>query len=251
LLRDLDATALDELLRSSRVKTARKGEFLFREGDAATEIYVLEHGRIKVALTDLRGCEVILRLATSSQAVGYIEALGGARHVVSAEAIEDSTAVAISAESLIGAILGNGTATVNGLRLLAEHVLEGWQLYQMLATEPAEQRIALMVLKLMRAGGVRDGVNTGVRLDVSHQEIAELAGTTSYTVSRVVAQWKRLGIVEVKRGRITILTPDTISALAGGIVTAVTERTIASPSHTPTPTNVRTARMTSLFLDSP
>jgi CRP-like cAMP-binding protein len=58
----------------------------------------------------------------------------------------------------------------------------------------------------------------GRELRLSHQDIAELVGTTPFTVSRIIAQWKHAGLVKVGRGRVTVLDPAALARIARRIV---------------------------------
>jgi CRP/FNR family transcriptional regulator, nitrogen oxide reductase regulator len=214
-LRGLAREDLQLLVESARTKSTRKGDLFFREGDSVAEIYVLVRGRVKLVWSDPQGHEVITRVARPGDAFGYVEALGGSARLVSAAAVEDSDAVAVSADGLVRMMTRRPAAALTGLRLLAQQVLDGWRAFQMLVTEPVERRIAQTLLKFVQP--VEDGAakQNLIELRLSHQEIAELTGTTTYTVSRIVSRWKHSGIVAVGRSKVIIRMPQELAALAG------------------------------------
>ncbi len=55
-----------------------------------------------------------------------------------------------------------------------------------------------------------------VTLALSHQDLGEIVGASLYTVSRVLSEWKRLGIVDVKRGRVVVQRAEDLAAAAEG-----------------------------------
>lgn len=213
IMRGLTLADLRRILVSARVETVRKGGLLFRAGDQISEIYVLAHGGVKLVWSDPQGHEVITRFVRSGDAFGHVVALAGTASLVSAEAVENSEVLILSAETLVQTISRRPAAALNGLRLLARQILEGWRSFQMLATESVEQRIARTLLTLVQP--TLDDVNEQglVELRLSQQDIAELAGTTSFTVSRVMSHWKHLGIIALGRAKVTILRPRELAAL--------------------------------------
>ncbi len=54
-----------------------------------------------------------------------------------------------------------------------------------------------------------------VEFPISGQELAEMIATTPYTVSRILAGWRRLGVVDAQRDQILILQPQRLAAIAG------------------------------------
>ena len=81
-------------------------------------------------------------------------------------------------------------------------------------TERVERRVARALLRLVQEAGRR--VDAGVEIDfpVSRQDIAEMTGTTLYTVSRLLSSWEERGIVRSGRQRIILTTPHALVALA-------------------------------------
>jgi CRP-like cAMP-binding protein len=88
-----------------------------------------------------------------------------------------------------------------------------------LATERVERRIARALLRLVPQMGreVADGVVIDLRL--SRQDLADLTGTTLYTVSRTLSQWEKQGLVQSGRERVLIRLPHALAALAEDLPT--------------------------------
>jgi CRP-like cAMP-binding protein len=81
-------------------------------------------------------------------------------------------------------------------------------------TERVERRVARAILRLVHEGGRR--VETGIEISfpVSRQDIAEMAGTTLYTVSRLLSGWEERGIVQSGRQHIVLVKPHALVAIA-------------------------------------
>ena len=78
-------------------------------------------------------------------------------------------------------------------------------------------RLAALLERLARYAG-RPEKGGGVRIDfpLTRQEIAEMTGTTLYTVSRVLTDWSGRGWVELGRERVTVRDAEALRRLAGG-----------------------------------
>lgn len=103
---------------------------------------------------------------------------------------------------------------LNTIHHLAQRVQELQQRNLELATERVERRIAHVLLRLVRASGRK--AETGILIDfpLSRQDIAEMSGTTLYTVSRTLNAWQQKGLVEIGRERVLICNPHGLVAIA-------------------------------------
>ena len=77
-----------------------------------------------------------------------------------------------------------------------------------------ERRIAHTLLRLIRYAGRK--VDRGVLLDLplTRQDLAEMTGTTLYTVSRVLSRWETEGIIESERQQVLVRIPHKLVAIA-------------------------------------
>ena len=83
-----------------------------------------------------------------------------------------------------------------------------------MSTQHVEQRIAHALLRLVKQSGKR--VDHGVEIDfpISRQDIAQMTGTTLYTVSRTLSAWEARGLVESSRQKIIVREPHQLFVLA-------------------------------------
>ncbi|MGA9521996.1 MAG: Crp/Fnr family transcriptional regulator [Myxococcaceae bacterium] len=213
--RDLTDEARAEVVASARKVVLRPGQFLFREGARADSVYLVLSGRLKVLQTSNEGQSVVLRLAGPGELLALVAALGERdEYPVSAQALQTCVAARWTGQDmwkLLERYPGIGAAS---LRLVLQRLQELQKQYRELATERVERRIARALLRLVRQAGTR--VETGVRIDMplTRQDLAEMSGTTLYTVSRVLSAWTERGLLESKRKLITLLRPHELVAIA-------------------------------------
>jgi len=103
---------------------------------------------------------------------------------------------------------------LNGLEMIAKHFVRAQDRYRELATERVEQRVARALLRLARHMGKK--VDAGVLIDMplSRQNLAEMAGTTLYTVSRILRKWEMNGFVNIGRERVVLKRPHDLVMIA-------------------------------------
>jgi CRP-like cAMP-binding protein len=101
------------------------------------------------------------------------------------------------------------------MQLMTAYIQEMQSRYRELATERVEQRICRTVLRLASQSGQK--VEDSIELALSREDLAEMSGTTLHTVSRVLADWDRRGIVKAGRERVKILRPHELVRLADGL----------------------------------
>jgi len=103
---------------------------------------------------------------------------------------------------------------INGLRLVSQRWHEVEERYRELATERVERRIAQTLLRLVRQVGRK--VENGVLIDLplTRQDLADMTGTTHYSVSRILSRWEQENLIEARRGRVLICYPHGLAHIA-------------------------------------
>lgn len=194
-------------------RSIEEGEFFFFQGDPATYAYILVSGRAKLMQTNPAGQQVNLRTINAWQIFG---ALGAVREVAaypaSAQALEHSTALAVKSDFLHGLMQTRPYLSFELMKLMTGYIQEMQERYRELATEKVERRIARSLLRLAAQMGTK--MEGGIELSFTRQDLAEMSGTTLYTVSRVLSGWERQGLVETGRERVLIRKPHGVVSIA-------------------------------------
>jgi CRP/FNR family transcriptional regulator, nitrogen oxide reductase regulator len=207
---------LDQIVRNSVTRSIEEGGFFFFQGDAAGYLYVLISGQVKLLQTDTAGHPVNLRTILPWQMFGALGAVRDeAEYPVTAQALEDSSALTIQALFLRGMMKTRPTLASGLMNLMTNYIQELQARYRELATERVEQRIARTLLRLTSQSGKRS--EAGIELALSRQDLAEISGTTLYTVSRVLAEWERQELVRTGREKVSISKPHEMVRIAEGL----------------------------------
>lgn len=214
LFQHVSASQLRAVLRDASTLRVGRGGFYFREGDRATKAYVLVRGRVNLVRAGSVARRGILQFVSPVEPFGYEAAFGGAGHVVSAQASEDSEALVWPAGALVHLMTNHPMIARNSLRLMAEGIQGKWERINGLLTEPLERRVARALLRLSSRIGRRVGRGRAITLTLNHQDLAAFVGTTPYSISRIFSAWKRLRIVDARRGWV-VIRPRRLATLVG------------------------------------
>ena len=194
-------------------RSLEEGEFFFFQGDPADYAYILVSGRAKLMQTSSAGQQVNLRTISEWEMFG---ALGAVRdnpaYPATAQAMEQCTALAIKSEYLKELMATRPYLSFDLMKLMTNYIQEMQQRYRELATEKVERRIARALLRLAAQMGTK--MKDGIELSFTRQDLAEMSGTTLYTVSRVLSDWERQGLVEAGRERVLIRNPHGVVSIA-------------------------------------
>lgn len=214
LFRGIPPTMLSRIVALAHSRSVEPGGFFFNEGDAAEEFFVLTSGRVKLTQLTAEGHQVVIRLVGPGEAFGGVGAFGEPSYPVGAEAVEPAAALAWSSAAMRRLLESEPMLAVNALAMVASRLHDLQQRYRQAMTERVERRIARAVLRLVRDAGRR--VDEGVEIDfpVSRQDIAEMTGTTLFTVSRVLSGWEQHGIIHSGRQRIVLTKAHALVAIA-------------------------------------
>lgn len=214
LFEGLTPDLLARVVGLARSQPVEAGEFFFHEGDRAEEFFVLTSGRVKLTQLTPEGHQVVLRLVGAGEAFGGVGAFGDPTYPVSAEAVETSIALGWTSATMRRLFEMEHRIAVNALHFVSGRLHDLQRRYRQLMTERVERRVARAVLRLVRDAGRR--VDAGVEIDfpVSRQDIAEMTGTTLYTVSRLLSAWEERGILHSGRRRIVLAKPHALVAIA-------------------------------------
>lgn len=215
LFHDLDADALAVVARDARTVRIAANRTFFREGEPARTFFVVRRGRVKFTQISAEGHEVILRLIGPGEPFGGVAAFSDkATYPVTARAVEPGEAYAWDGPRVASLMRRFPTIAINAARMVADRLHELQRQHHQLMTDRVERRIARALLRLTEHSGRR--VEGGVEIDfpLSRQDLAQMTGTTLFTVSRTLSGWEEDGLIRTGRRRVVILQPHRLVRIA-------------------------------------
>ncbi|RME45661.1 MAG: Crp/Fnr family transcriptional regulator [Chloroflexi bacterium] len=214
LFQGLGPRDLADIIQAARRREIERDAFFFHQGDQATTLYVLSQGRVRLTQVTAEGHQVILHILGPGEMFGGVATLGNTLYPASAQAVEASSALAWDGNTMARLMERYPRIALNALHLLAGRLRELQDRYRELATERVERRVAHALLRLAHQTGRK--VEAGVLIDfpLSREDLAEMTGTTLYTVSRILSGWEKQGLIETGRQRVLIRVPHSLVAIA-------------------------------------
>lgn len=202
LFEGLTPHQLQIILQAAHHRHIPRHGYFFHQGEEATRLYVLLQGKARLTQITPEGQQVIIHLLGPGDPVAIIVVLSHAKYPVTARAHTHCDALSWERDSITRLMEQYGRLSLNGLKMVSERFLEMQDRYRELATERVERRIARALLRQINKPG--NGRAAPLKITLSRQDLAEMTGTTLYTVSRTCSSWEQQGLITAGRGRITI-----------------------------------------------
>lgn len=187
------------------LRTYKKGQTIFREGDFPSGIFCLQHGKVKVFKQGTKGQQTV-RLAKPGDLLGYRALLAEEEYNATAATLELSQVVFLKKGVFISLLNGNPKLSQHLLLLLCHDLRFAEDRLLGFVQMSSRGKMAETLLFLKEAYGKR-GENSHILIDVSlnRQDLAELAGVVLETAVRVLGEFKRGGLIQFEAKKIILL----------------------------------------------
>ena len=202
LFSDISPTECSTILSTAREKRFSQRETIFFEGDPIQQVVMLLSGCVKITQLGFCGGEVILRLSGVGDIVGGVGRRGANySHSSTAQTTQPSTALVWQSATFDKLLDRFPAFQRNKARALEERLEELEQRFREVSTETVGSRLSSELIRLScRLGGASGKSEIGV----SRSELAQLTGTTLFSVSRLLTRWQRLGIISSRRQAVQV-----------------------------------------------
>ena len=175
-----------------------KGALLFVEGEQPRGVYILCSGRAKLTTTSTEGRTLIVKIANHGEILGASAAILGKPYEVSAEMLEPSQVSFIRRDDFLRFLNAYSEACMHTAQQLSEKYEAAQREIRSLGlAHTTSEKLAKLLL-----GWSEEGEETpqGTRMQVllTHEEIAQMIGTTRETVTRLLSDFKRKKLITVK-----------------------------------------------------
>ncbi|MBI1770347.1 MAG: Crp/Fnr family transcriptional regulator [Bacteroidetes bacterium] len=187
----------------------RAGQILFQEGGHPAGLFCINRGRIKLYKTGEGGREQIIRLAKDGDVVGYRAMISGQAYSASAAVLEDATICFIPKSSFLDLLKESSTFNARVMELLCHDLATAEQKELSFAQKPVKQRLAETLLLLKEFYGTEEDGMT-LKGSLSRQEIANIVGTATETVIRLLSELNTKKTVALDHKKIKILNPQAL-----------------------------------------
>lgn len=193
---------LETLSRQRPVVIYKKKEILFREEDVPQHLFFLNKGKVKTYKTHDDGKEYITGVVNGGEFFGYFPLFESSNYSDSALALEESEVLKIPKENFLELIRKNRDVAVKFVKMLSNAIAERETQLLKLAYDTVRKRVAQTLLRLAKSS---PKTGKGIKITMSRDDLAGMAGTASETVIRTLSEFKDEDLIEVSGRDILIL----------------------------------------------
>lgn len=214
LLADLPPESMARVAERVEIREVRRRQVVYLPGDPGTAVFFVNGGRVKISKVTRDGKELTLAYRGPGEIFGEACLIEGGPREEMAEAMENALITEferVEFERLLGTHAPLGARLV---KVLAQRRREVEAKVENLVFKDVNSKLAELLLRLATEYGIEDARGTLVALKITHQEMANLIGSTRETVSLTLAQFKRRGLIQTDGRKVIIADREGLRALA-------------------------------------
>ena len=205
LFNSLDESEFEKLSQLTVVQTYSKGSMIILAEDVGDTLFIIRKGQIKISVFHEDGREVIFSLLGPGKVFGELSLLDGKPRSANAVALKESEVITLRRSDFLQLIYENPQVAVLLLAELASRLRRTDEKIEGLALLDVTSRISKTLLQLAEDQGVESAEGVLIETLPTHQQLANMSGTTRETVSRVISRLETQGYLTCQGRRILIL----------------------------------------------
>jgi CRP/FNR family transcriptional regulator, dissimilatory nitrate respiration regulator len=206
----LSVEQLSRIKGISQVKSYKRGEAIFWEGDPGIGFYVVVGGKVKVFKTSSEGKEQILHIYGPGHPIGEVPVFSGSRFPANAMAIAKSRLLFFPRKDFVDLISSQPSLALNMLAIFSARLRQFTVQVENLSLKEVPARLASYLIYLTEEQGNTEVVT----LPISKGQLASLLGTIPETLSRIFNKMTLFKLIAVQGSKITLVNREGIEDLA-------------------------------------
>ena len=191
----------------------RKRQMVFMPDDLATSIYILKSGRVKIAKLTEDGKEIILSLLKPNDIFGEMAIIDQGPRESFAEALDNVVYYAIKLEDLYRLMRTKPAIIIRLAKVIGQRRLEAEKNMESFLYKGVRERLAQLLLKLSRDYGIKDSRGRLLRIKITHQDLANIIGSSRETVSLTLGDFRRAGFIDINERKIIIKDEEALQGI--------------------------------------
>ena len=214
LLTDLASDALSRLAEKVEMKEIRRRQVLYLPGDPGAAVFFVNGGRVKVSKVTRDGKELTLAYRAPGDIFGETCLIDGGPREEMAEAMENALVTEIERGEFERLLQGHAMLGYRLSKILAARRRDIENKIENLVFKDVNSKLAELLMRLANEYGVDDSRGTLIALKITHQEMANLIGSTRETVSLTLSQFKRRGLIRTEGRKVIVTDREGLRALS-------------------------------------
>ncbi len=212
---NLSAASLSALERIKHVSSYPEHALIFMEGEESRGVYLLCQGRAKLLTTNGDGKTLILKIAKPGEVIGLNSVLTGKPHEITVETLQPCQLAFINKSDFMRYLREHGDACLHVAQHAGRDCHSAYESIRSIGlSSSASEKLARFLVEWSVDGKMADGA-IRVKLTLTHEEIAQLIGSSRETVSRTLSEFKRQHLVELNGSTLLLRNKAALEDLAG------------------------------------
>jgi len=193
-----------------------KGATLFVEGQPARGVFILCSGRVKLSTSSADGKTLILRISEPGEVLGLPATVTGTCYELTADVVEPAQANFIARNDFLGFLKDNGEAALRVAQQLGEtyHAAVA-EMRTIGLSHSAGEKLARFLLEWAASYPEEKG-QIRLKLTLTHEEIAQMIGSSRETVTRLLADFRRKQLLQVMGSTLIIKNKAALESIVTG-----------------------------------
>lgn len=204
LFQGLPAAALADSMACARVQEFAEETRVFAQGDHASRAYALLEGSVRISQSGSDGEQVVIRFVGPNEMFGTVALFTDGRYPAEAVTLTGSVALSWSRAGMLDLMTRYPAVATSLVRVLGRRLQEAQEKFREIATQNVERRVANALLRLAHKAGANTRQGTAIDFPLTRRHMAEMSGTTLYTVSRILTRWEKAAWVVTGNHRVTL-----------------------------------------------
>jgi len=212
---DLPRHSLEEFERVKYASAYPQGAVLFVEGQSARGVYIICSGRVKLSTTSRDGKTLILRMAQAGEVLGLHATVSGKPYELTAETLQPSQLDFVKRDDFLRFLQNHGEACLNAAQHLSQNCQSAYEMIRSLGlSHSVSEKLARLILEWAADGEeTKDGIR--IKISLTHEEIAQLIGTSRETVTRVLGEFREKELAQLRGSTLLIRNKAGLERLVG------------------------------------
>ena len=183
----------------------KKNQVIFMEEETGKYMYIVKYGEVKVVQSTNDGRENILAIHHPGETFGELAMLDNLTSPATVISMQDTKIIAISKQHFESVMMKNPKVIRSLLEILCRKLRESWKSIQILKYTDAETRLRHIFLSLARSDGIQEGDEILINVKITHQDLAEMAGTSRETISRLISKFQSQSLLRIHAHQFTLV----------------------------------------------
>jgi CRP/FNR family cyclic AMP-dependent transcriptional regulator len=212
---ELPKQSVEDLDKIKYASTFPPGAVLFVEGQSPRGVYVICSGRVKLTTASRDGKTLILRIAQAGEILGLHGTVSGKPYELTAETLQPCQLDFVKREDFLKFLQTHADACLNAAQHLSQDCQSAYEMIRSLGlSHSVSEKLARLLLE-WAIDGEETAEGIRIKIALTHEEIAQLIGTSRETVTRVLGEFREKEFAQLRGSTLLIRNRAALEKLVG------------------------------------